>query len=254
MAAIDGVLLRTITPPKNAVGNLKTFFSGHYCTYGLNILAACDSHCWFVYVACKVPGGSNNISAYRHYAMPNYVENLPLLKSYIVGDNSYVPSEHLLTPFSGNDKLDLRHDSYNYYLSQLHMHIEMFFGRLVNKFREFLKPLYIAILKMHEYYFLLRPSFTIKFRIFKAPLHCSIENASRLFLAATHLHNYCINEGEAVNEPDPNNPPTLPPAYYYNQRRGNYFRGQSIMRQLLVQVIAQKGLWRLEHNVRCNNY
>ena len=87
-----------------------------------------------------------------------------------------------------------------------------------------------------------------KFRIFKAPLQCSIENAPRLFLAATHLHNYCINEGEAVKEPDPNDPPPLPPAYY-NQRRGNYFRGQSIMRQLLVQKIAEKGLWRPDHNI-----
>ena len=49
-----------------------------------------------------------------------------------------------------------------------------------------------------------------KFRILKAPLHCSIENAPRLFLlAATHLHNYCINEGEMVKELDPNEPPPL---------------------------------------------
>ena len=93
------------------------------------------------------------------------------------------------------------------------MLIEMSFGRLMNKFR-----------------------------ILKAPLHCSIENAPRLFLlAATHLHNYCINEVDAVKEPDPNDPPPLPSAYY-NQGHANSFRGQSIMRELLVQKIAQKGL------------
>ena len=141
MAAIDGILFRTITPSKTAVGHVN-FFLGHYYTYGLNILTACDSQCWFVYIACKAPGGSNNISAYsRHSRLPNYVENLPLQR-YIVGDNIYIPSEHLLTPFSGNEKLDPSHDSYNYYLSQLHMLIEMSFGRLVNKFRFVIAPLH----------------------------------------------------------------------------------------------------------------
>ena len=66
-------------------------------------LAACDSQCCFVYIAFKAPGGSNNSSAYRHYYSlhENYIQNLPL-KCYIVGDNAYIPSEHLLTPFSGN--------------------------------------------------------------------------------------------------------------------------------------------------------
>ena len=80
-----------------------------------------------------------------------------------------------------------------------------------------------------------------KFRIFKTPLYCSIENAPRLFIAATHLQNYCINECEVVKVPDSNDPPPLPPVYYIHTR-GNFFRLQSIMRQLLVQKIAQKGL------------
>ena len=94
------------------------------------------------------------------------------------------------------------------------MHIEMSFGWLVNKFRMFI-----------------------------APLYCIIENAPRLFLAATHLHNYCIDEGEAVKEPGPTEPPPLPVAYY-NEKRGNYFRVQSMIRQFLIKNIAQKGLWR----------
>ena len=91
-----------------------------------------------MYIACKAPGGSNNISVYRHSSLPNDMENFPL-KCYVVGENTYVPSEHLLTPFSGKGKLDPRHeDSYNYYLSQVRMSIEMSFGtRLVNKFRIF---------------------------------------------------------------------------------------------------------------------
>jgi len=76
VAAIDGILLRTITPPKKSVGHVKSLFSGHYYAYGLNILAACDHHCRFLYVACQAPGGSNDITAYRNLTLPSYVEEL----------------------------------------------------------------------------------------------------------------------------------------------------------------------------------
>ena len=121
--------------------------------YGLNILAACDHQCRFLYVAFQAPSGSNDITAYRH-------STLRTPYSFIVGDNSYVPSEHLLTPFSENDRLDLRLDAYNYFLSQVKVQNEMSFGRLVNKFR-----------------------------ICKAPIQ---------FLSETRLHNFCINEGQLV--------------------------------------------------------
>ena len=42
VGGIDGILLRTIILPKKSVEHVKTFFSGHYYAYGLNILAACD--------------------------------------------------------------------------------------------------------------------------------------------------------------------------------------------------------------------
>ena len=165
---------------------MKSSFSGHYYyAYRLNILAACDSQCCFIYVTCKAPDGSNNLSAYCHSTLPNYVKNLPL-KCYVVGDNAYTPSEHLLTLFFGNDRLNPRYHAYSYYVvSQVCMHIEISFGRLVNKFR-----------------------------IFKAPLQCSIENALRLFLASTRLYNFYINEGEVVKEVDPSEPRPLPDQYY----------------------------------------
>ena len=55
VAARDGILLQT-TLPKNAVGNVESFFSGRFYVYRLNILAACDSNCQFLHVACKAPG------------------------------------------------------------------------------------------------------------------------------------------------------------------------------------------------------
>ena len=176
-------------------------------------------------MACQAPGGSNDITAYRNSTLPSYVEKLRISR-FIVGDNAYVPSEHLLTPFSGNDRLDPRLDAYNYYLSQVRMRIEMSFGRLVNKFR-----------------------------IFKSPLQCSLKNAPRLFLCATRLHNFCINEGQVVTpeEHEAEGQALLPPAYYH-QQRGRSISGQSILRERVVEEVAAKGLFRPQHNIARNNY
>ena len=45
VAAVDGLLLKIITPPSTQVANVKSFFSGHYKSYGVNVQAVCDSNC-----------------------------------------------------------------------------------------------------------------------------------------------------------------------------------------------------------------
>jgi hypothetical protein len=47
VSVVDGYHLQIVTPSKNEVGNVRSFFLGHYQTYGLNIQAACDHHCHF---------------------------------------------------------------------------------------------------------------------------------------------------------------------------------------------------------------
>ena len=37
VAAMDGILIKTITPAKSQVGNVRAFFSGHYQHYGINV-------------------------------------------------------------------------------------------------------------------------------------------------------------------------------------------------------------------------
>jgi hypothetical protein len=51
-------------------------------------------------VCIAAPGGSNDIAAFRKTPLAQSVNQLPLGK-YIVGDNAYVCSESLLTPFAG---------------------------------------------------------------------------------------------------------------------------------------------------------
>jgi len=65
VACLDGFLLQIKVPVKNETGNVKAYFSGHYQTYEINVQAACDHQCRFVYAALAVPGRANDIAAYR---------------------------------------------------------------------------------------------------------------------------------------------------------------------------------------------
>ena len=111
---------------------------------------------------CTSPGGTNDIVAYKcSSTFPDKVEGLPLTH-YVVGDNAYTPTEHVLVPFSGSEKEDPGKDAHNYRLSQLRIRIELCFGRLVSNWR-----------------------------IFKAPLLCvKVKNATRIIYCCTSLHNF----------------------------------------------------------------
>ena len=56
VAAVDGYHLQIQTPSKAEAKNVKSFFSGHYQTYGVNVQAACDSNCRFSFLGIAGPG------------------------------------------------------------------------------------------------------------------------------------------------------------------------------------------------------
>jgi hypothetical protein len=168
VACIDGFLLRIKVPARNETGNVKAYFSGHYQAYGVNIQAACDSKCRFVEVGVVAPGGTNDIAAFRKTKLSKLINKLPIGK-FVIGDNAYICSEHLLTPFSGPTKMQPKRDAYNFYVSQLRIRIEQAFGFM-----------------------------TQKWQILRRPLQIKLKNVSKVFLAITRLHNYCINKDEAM--------------------------------------------------------
>jgi hypothetical protein len=49
VGAIDGYLLSIDVPHREPAGNVRTYFSGHYQRYGINIQASCDANCIFNY-------------------------------------------------------------------------------------------------------------------------------------------------------------------------------------------------------------
>ena len=227
VAALDGMLLRIQTPATKETGNVKSYFSGHYQDYGINVQAACDSKCRFIYVSLAAPGGANDIAAYRKTSLSRKVEKLPLGK-YVVGDNAYVCTEHLLTPFPGEQKNETSHDTYNFYLSQVRIRIEMAFGRLVNKWR-----------------------------IFRRPLQVRLKNVGKVFLCASMLHNFCIDEGSSLDDDDESSPAATDleggeVTFVPSSVQVASVQGNSVMRDFLVEQIKSNALTRPAHNLRRN--
>jgi hypothetical protein len=95
-----------------------------------------------------------------------WLEALPE-QYYIGADNAYPLSNKILIPFKGPQRHEEYKSSYNFYLCQLRIRIEMAFGRM-----------------------------TTKFRIMREKMTCSLVTQSKVIQAVTRLHNFVIdNDG-----------------------------------------------------------
>ena len=183
VCAVDGWLCRIQVPRYKEVPFVTGYFSGHYQCYGLNVQAACDSDCTFVYFSVTCPGGSNDSFAYYNCKLHDLIENLPE-GFWVAGDNAYVLTEKLLVPYSGKQRYEPSNSIFNFFLSQLRIRIEQSFGMLVNKWR-----------------------------IFKRPIECKLYKTTLIIHTAMRLHNFCIHE-RLDNIPDVHYPETYIPSYY----------------------------------------
>ncbi len=80
-----------------------------------------------------------------------------------MGDYAYPLSTRILIPFSGAEYNDEANQTYNFYLSQMRIHIEMSFGLL-----------------------------TSKWRILQKTMNYSNEKNSQIIRVCVKLHNFCI--------------------------------------------------------------
>ena len=65
IGAIDGWLCPIIVPPASAVGNVISYFSGHYQRYGLNVQAIVDHLGRFLFIAVAAPGSQPDGNAFK---------------------------------------------------------------------------------------------------------------------------------------------------------------------------------------------
>jgi len=166
VSVIDGYHLQIQTPSKNEVRNVRSFFSGHYQTHGLNIQAACDHNCCFTFLGVAGPGVMGDRDAINMVKLGSLVEDLPGLYC-VIGDCAYTPSEHLVPIYRGG--ITSQNDNFNFFASQLRIRIEMAFGLMVKKWGILARPLSIKMIKI-----------------------------KRLVVAIARLHNFCINERLAM--------------------------------------------------------
>ncbi|POM62800.1 hypothetical protein PHPALM_27989 [Phytophthora palmivora] len=117
IGAVNGWLCPIRVPWRKEVAQVRSFFSGHYQRYGVNVQACCDHRSRFTAVTCSSAGGTGDAVAFLKWRLSSVVKTLPN-GLYVVGDNAYTNSNHLLTPFPRPKISTAAHDSYNYHLSQ----------------------------------------------------------------------------------------------------------------------------------------
>jgi hypothetical protein len=95
IGAMDGWLCAIQVPPSAAVGNVITYFSGHYQCYGVNVQAIVDHLGRFLYMAVAAPGSQPDVNAFKRYGLHEVLSRLPVA-CFIVGYNAYTPAKYLV--------------------------------------------------------------------------------------------------------------------------------------------------------------
>ena len=169
-AAVDGMLIWTHMPTEKmddlGVGPAK-FYDGRKKKFGLTMQGTCDARKRFLDIYIAHPGSAGDFTVWLDCPLRRYQLELEgFLKEGLVlfGDNAYINTPYMVTPFKGNTT-DAQ-DAYNFYHSQLRIHIECAFGMLVHRWGCLRKPM---------------------------PMHFGTHKISRLVLAMCKLHNFCID-------------------------------------------------------------
>ena len=166
IAALDGWLCRIRVPTSEETLNKASYFSGHYQCHGLNVQAACDARCRFIFLSIRCPGGTGDSRAFYGTKLDTFLKGIPD-GFYAVADNAYTLSATLIIPYSGSDKRYPEKDVFNFYVSQLRIKIEQAFGMMVNKWR-----------------------------VFKRPIELGLHAVPSLVECCMRLHNFCIDNRE----------------------------------------------------------
>ena len=95
VGAVDGYLMGISTPWKVHAKNVKSFFSGHYQKYGINIQGCCDVDCRFTFLELGGPGATKDRVGVQESGLFDKIESLPA--GYVcIADCAYQPTEKLV--------------------------------------------------------------------------------------------------------------------------------------------------------------
>lgn len=170
VSAIDGWVCRTRCPTSDEV-----MFPAHYRNrkgfFGIVVIAGCESNLRFNIFSPKCSGATHDSLAWEVASAKHLIIDDKKLPAdfVIIGDEAFVTSEQLWTPWSGHG-LDEWKDAFNYHLSAMRQCIERAFALL-----------------------------TQKWGIFWRPLRCAHDRWPLVCMVAAKLHNYCIDMEEDQN-------------------------------------------------------
>jgi hypothetical protein len=169
VGCIDGMLVWTNKPVETlediGVGPAK-FYCGRKNKFGLNMQAVCDHKRRFLDVDITHPGSASDFTVWLNCKLRDAVETQNFLAKDLVlyGDNAYVNTPYMVTPFRGVSSGPK--DDYNYYHSSTRITIEGAFGSLVHRWGCLRKPM---------------------------PVNFAVSKISALVTVLCKLHNFCIN-------------------------------------------------------------
>ena len=150
------------------IGSSK-FFCGRKGKHGLNLIAVCDHMHRFIDVDISHPGSTSDYLAFSTSLLIKKLESDGFLVKglCLYGDNAFVNTPFMACPFKGVSSGCK--DAYNFFQSQMRIHIECAFGILVQRWGCLRKPL---------------------------PPNLSLPKITALVRCLCILHNFCINEEE----------------------------------------------------------
>ena len=120
-------------------------------------------HVTTYFLAVASPGKSSDQAAIEQKTTATALEDL-LFQSHLVGDAAYTLTDKCLTPFTGSQRLNPSKDTYNLFLSQVRIRIEMAFGLL-----------------------------TTKLQMLKKTLTAFLQVSVKVLEVISRLHNFCID-------------------------------------------------------------
>ena len=133
VAAIDGIAIEIQKPSSwDTVNPLQ--FLNRKCFFSINCQAMCDSHLRFLWASMKSPGGTHDSLAWSVTDMCSMLKHNPPPRGYyIVGDDAYVGSDYMMTPYPGRKSMTKAKSAFNFYQSRCRITIERAFGVLVQR-------------------------------------------------------------------------------------------------------------------------
>lgn len=179
LGAIDGKHVAIQSPCKSGSEfyNYKNYFS-------IVLLACCDADYKFLWVDIGAYGSENDAGIFRRSKMGEDLEKSSVklqpkklpgsdtkMPYYFLGDEGFPLKEYLMRPYPGK-YLDEKKRCFNYRLSRGRRTIENAFGILASRWR-----------------------------VYRAPLLCSVETTEAIVQATVCLHNYLISEASKEYSP-----------------------------------------------------